>query len=187
MVYNTFAGRLLLGPAYCVLRLCIDEAKRPLCGDTRNLLPWLLHLLGVIPVLYWVTVVCRIPLLEYVAFFAYPGLSLTLMRSFLEHQARDPVGKRTVIVEAEWPMSLLFLNNNLHVLHHERPSLAWYRLPKVYREHRERLLAENGGYRYRGYWEIALRYLFWPKEWPVHPPALAMQNTAGNGAPLPAE
>lgn len=187
VVYNTFAGRLLLGPAYCVLRLCIDEARRLIRGDGRNLLPWLLHLLGIIPVLYWVIAVCRIPLLEYVLFFAYPGLSLTLLRSFLEHQARDGVGERTVIVDAEWPIGLLFLNNNLHVLHHERPGLAWYRLPKVYGEQRERLLAENGGYHYRGYWEIALRYLFWPKEWPVHQSAHAVKNTASGDAPLPAQ
>ena len=66
-------------------------------------------------------------------------------------------------------MSLLFLNNNLHALHHAEPGLAWYRLPARYRERREELLAKNGGYRYGGYGEIVLRYLLWPKENPRHP------------------
>ena len=29
----------------------------------------------------------------FAAFFVYPGISLTLMRSFLEHQAKGPKGK----------------------------------------------------------------------------------------------
>ncbi len=109
------------------------------------------------------------PLLDYLVFFAYPGISLTLLRSFLEHQARDDVGERSVIVEAGWPLALMFLNNNLHALHHAEPGTAWYELPARYRARRDELLSRNGSYRYGGYAEIVLRHLVRPKENPRHP------------------
>ncbi len=132
-------------------------------------LTWLMHLAGSALVLVWALWVCAMPLLDYLVFFAYPGLSLTLLRSFLEHQARPETGARSVLVEAGWPVALMFLNNNLHALHHAEPGLAWYKMPARYHERREELLAGNGGYRYGGYLEIAARYLFKPKEHPRYP------------------
>ncbi len=166
---NTLAGRLLLEPARRAGRVYVEEADRLLRGETTHLLAWLLHVAGAALVLLWVLGVCGIPLLAYLAFFAYPGVSLTLMRSFLEHRAREQVGERSVLVEAGWPMALLYLHNNLHALHHAEPGLAWYRLPARYRMRRAELLAANGGYRYSGYLEIAARYLLRPKEHPRHP------------------
>ena len=120
-------------------------------------------------VLVWAVGICGIPLADYLIFFAYPGTALTLLRSFLEHQAREAPGERSVLVEAGPVLSLLFLNNNLHALHHAEPGLPWYRLPARYRERRAALLAHNGGYRFGGYLEVAARYLLRPKEPPVHP------------------
>jgi fatty acid desaturase len=166
---NTLAGRLLIEPARCVWLVLAEQARRLVRGDTTNLAPWLLHLAGSALVLLWALWVCGIPLVDYLAFFAYPGISLTLLRSFLEHQARPQVGERSALVEAGWPLALMFLNNNLHALHHAEPGLAWYKLPARYRARREALLAHNGGYRYGGYMEIAARYLVRPKENPRHP------------------
>jgi fatty acid desaturase len=93
----------------------------------------------------------------------------------------------------------MFLNNNLHMLHHAEPGLAWYRLPARYRAERARLLAANGGYLMRGYAEVFARYLLWPKERPVHPfadraavpvtgpLAAAVAATAQTAAPLNTE
>ncbi len=170
--HNTSLGRLLLGPFRCVWRLFAGEAARLARGDTRNAGAWLLHLGGCALVLVWALWVCGMPLLDYLVFFAYPGISLTLLRSFLEHRARAEVGERSVIVEAGWPLALLFLNNNLHALHHAEPGTAWYELPARYRTRCEELLSRNGGYRYGGYGGIVLRYLLRPKEHPRH--ALAM-------------
>ena len=166
---NTLAGRLLIGPLHCVWQVMASEIPRLARGDTANLAPWLAHLAGSALVLVWVLGVCGMPLLDYIVFFVYPGLSLTLLRSFLEHQARPETGERSVLVEAGWPLALMFLNNNLHALHHAEPGLAWYKLPARYRERRAELLEINGGYRYGGYLEIAGRYLFKPKEHPRHP------------------
>ena len=56
-------------------------------------------------------------------------------------------------------MGLLFLHNNLHVVHHLRPALAWYRIPAFYRSRRERLVRLNGGLLYNGYLDVARRFL----------------------------
>ncbi len=165
-VYNTLAGRLLLGPLVAVGRLLSDESR----GLNRGDLPiWGLHLLSVALVLGWVMGVCDLPLLAYLGLFVYPGIALSLVRSFLEHRAVPDREQRTVAVEAHPLWALLFLNNNLHVLHHAEPGLPWYRLPTRWRERRAELLAANGGYHYRGYGEVIARHLLWPKEPPWHP------------------
>lgn len=165
---KTLAGRMILEPLRCIWRLWRSEARRLAGGDTRHAVIWLSHGVSCALVLTWVVVVCRIPILEYVIFFAYPGVALTLLRSFLEHQAHERVGERTVIVEAGPVLSLLFLNNNLHTLHHIEPGTPWYNLPVRYRARRSELLEHNGGYFFNGYKEIVARYLFQPKESPVH-------------------
>ena len=78
------------------------------------------------------------------------------------------------MVEGTRLLGLLFLFNNLHAAHHERPSLAWYRLPSWYRQERERLLRKNGGLVYRGYGEVLRRFLLRAHDQPEHPfdPAL---------------
>ncbi len=166
---NTFLVRLVVGPLIAVWRHWSDEIRRLLRGDCSHVRSWGLHVIGCVLVLAWVIGVCRIPLWEYILLYAYPGLALTLIRSFLEHRARPRAEERSVVVEAGPVMSLLFLNNNLHALHHDHPGVAWYRLPALYRARRDEILALNGGYRYGGYLEIARRYFLRPKEPVLHP------------------
>src|SRR3546814_3895233 len=83
----------------------------------------------------WSSDVCSSDL--YLLLFVYPGIALSLVRSFLEHQARPEVSERSVIVESGPLMSLLFLNNNLHLVHHDKPGLPWYRIPAFYRQRRD--------------------------------------------------
>ena len=168
--HNTSVGRLVVGPVIAVWRLLAVEAKAFMKGDLRHLKAWLLHLLGCVPVVIWVSVVCDIPLLAYVILFVYPGISFTLLRSFAEHRARPEVGERMAIVESGPLMSLLYLNNNLHYVHHREPQVAWYRLPARWRTERDQVLAANGGYRFGGYGEIIRRYAFTgrdPVAWPL--------------------
>ena len=168
--HNTSVGRLLIGPFIAVWRLMVVESKAFANGDFRHLKPWLLHVLGCVPVVLWVSVVCGIPLLAYVFLFVYPGISFTLLRSFAEHRARSEVGERMAIVESGPLMSLLYLNNNLHYVHHREPAVAWYRLPARWRAERHAVLADNGGYRYSGYGEVIRRHAFASREpivWPL--------------------
>ena len=102
-------------------------------------------------------------------FFVWPGISLTLLRSFAEHRAAADPDHRTAVIESNGLMSLLFLNNNLHAVHHDDPRLAWYELPRAYRAARGRIAARNGGYVLQGYAELAWRFLLRPKDSPVQP------------------
>lgn len=163
MINNTLAGRLVFGPVLCVKGLIVEEARRVTRREYSHARAWTMHACSCALVIGWTYGVCGMSPLEYVAFFAYPGLSLTLLRSFAEHQASFDHDDRTVIVKTGPLMSLLYLNNNLHSLHHAEPGVAWYRLPARAREcPRER-------YVFRGYGEIAARYLLRPKE-PVEYP-----------------
>jgi fatty acid desaturase len=99
------------------------------------------------------------------------------------------------------PLSLLFLNNNLHLVHHKMPNVAWYDLPRQFRARREEWLKMNDGYVYPGYLALLTHYAFLPKEPVVHPvlrrepeqghafrprrPAPTVHGAAG--APVPAK
>lgn len=166
---NTLAGRLLSGPAVAYVELAQVEGRRLKAGDRSHLVHWLVHIPVVAAVLYWVIGVCGIPFWAYVLCFAYPGLSLTMLRSYAEHRTARAPAARTGVVESGPLFSLLFLNNNLHSVHHADAGLAWYDLPAWYRENREAFLAENEGYVFAGYREQARRFLLKTKDAPVHP------------------
>lgn len=168
--HNTLLGRLLLGPFLVIGQFLWAEAGALAGGDRRHLAIWLWHLPAVALVLVWVVAVCGIPLWAYLALYVLPGTSLTLVRSFAEHKAARTPFERSAVVEAGPLLSLLFLNNNLHYVHHRRPDLPWHALPAYYRDHRRQILAENGGLLYRGgYLEIARRFLLRPIDEPAHP------------------
>jgi len=167
--HNTLLGRLVLGPFLVIGQFFWAEARAVGRGDRRSRRVWLWHLPAVALVLAWVVGVCGIPLWHYLALFVLPGASLTLARSFAEHKAAGTPLERTALIEAGPFFSLLFLNNNLHYAHHERPDLPWHALPAYYYAHRERLLRENGGLLYRGYRELLARFLLRPVDTPAHP------------------
>jgi fatty acid desaturase len=98
-----------------------------------------------------------------------PGVAILLIRSFGEHRARPGARERTAIVERSWILGPLFLFNNLHSVHHDEPTMPWYEYNKRYRARREEFLRENGGLVYRGYFEVARRYLFRPHDELTHP------------------
>jgi hypothetical protein len=47
--------------------------------------------------------------------------------------------------------------------------MPWYDIPGYYRAHRAELLSGNGQFVYRGYGELARRFLFVPVFKPIHP------------------
>lgn len=166
---STLFGRLVLGPPVLVAQTLLSEARRIAAGDVRHLGVWAVHGLGAGAVFVWVVGVCRIHPLVYVGCFVYPGLSLTLLRSFVEHRPAAEVEHRSAIVEANPILAALFLHNNLHILHHDEPGLPWYQLPAHYRQRRSELIARNGGYLYSGYLEVARAFALRPKDAPLHP------------------
>ena len=161
------AGRLIIGPVWVIGRFLHADARR--LHDPRIRAAWAWHAPMLILVLAWVTGVCGMSLPAYLFCFVLPGVSLLLIRSFAEHRAAPDEHHRTAVVEDAPVMGLLFLFNNLHAAHHERPGLAWYRLPAWYRQERERLLRDNGGLLYHGYLDVMRRFLVVPHDQPVHP------------------
>jgi fatty acid desaturase len=117
----------------------------------------------------WVVAVCGLSFWLYLACFVYPGAVLSLLRSYAEHRADPTPGRRVAVVERAPILGLLFLHNNLHVAHHDRPGAPWHRLPQLYARDRERLLNINGGLVYDGYGEVVRRFLLKPHDRAVHP------------------
>lgn len=165
---NTLFGRMLIGPAVSIIQFWTDEIGQMLRGRRDIIKCWSAFFVSnllVVGFVLW----AGMPLWQYVLLIAYPGISLALVRSYCEHQAAEQIGHRTIIVEASPFWSLLFLNNNLHIAHHERPQIAWYKLPDYYRAEKAKLLAQNGNYVMQGYGEIFRRFFFHAKEQVPHP------------------
>ena len=169
VVNQTLAGRLSIGPAVIAGRFWLAEALRLLRGDFAHARTWAGHVAGVALVFAWTAGVCEMSIAAYVALFAWPGLSLTLLRSFAEHEPASEEDRRTVIVESGFFGSLLYLNNNLHAVHHAFPGLPWHAIPAARRAHRARFDGPEGPRMHRGYAAIARRWLLRPRDCPIHP------------------
>ena len=170
--HNTLCGRMLTGPAISIVRVWSSEIPAIIAGDRGKARSWGWFALSSALTIWFVTYVSGMALWQYLLLFAYPGISLALIRSYCEHRAAANVQHRTIIVEASPFWSLLFLNNNLHVAHHARPAMAWYKLPALYRAEGGRMVAANDGYVMPGYGEIFRRYFLRAKE------PIAYPNTA---------
>ncbi len=167
-INNTLAGRMLIGPILGTVSFMRDDLRRWRAGEPGIAQGWLWHVPAVALVAGWMIWVAAMPLWAW-AITVYAALSLLRIRTFLEHQAHERARARTVIVEDRGLLALLFLNNNLHVVHHMHASVPWYRLPAVYRANRDRYLSRNDGYRYASYAEVFRRH-FWRAKDPVpHP------------------
>lgn len=168
VVHNTLAGRLLMGPPIAVTRLLGTQLAALARGDAVAWRIWGAHAFSCAPVLLWLWW-CDLPLPVYLLLFVWPAISLTQLRTFAEHRAAPRAGERSAVVTSGPLFSLLFLNNNLHAVHHAVPGLAWYRLPALWRARRERFEQVNGGYVFEGYGDLARRYLLTPRGPVVHP------------------
>lgn len=165
---NRLAGRMLVGPLIAIWRTLRDDLARVLAGDRRVAFAWLHHLAGVALVVLWLRATGAMSLWAF-ALAAYIGFSLLKVRTFLEHRAHDRASGRTVVIEDRGPLALLYLNNNLHVVHHMHPGVAWYRLPALYRTNRDHYLRRNDHYIYRSYAEIFRLYFLRAKDPVPHP------------------
>jgi fatty acid desaturase len=158
---RTLIGRLTIGPAISVARTWSAELAKIRVGAPGRLWIWLRHGASVSIVSAWVVLVCHIPPTLYVAALVYPSISLTLLRSFGEHGAHDDPQLRTNVVETNWALSLLFLNNNLHIVHHRAPGMAWYELPRAWRALRADAIETGLGVR-PGYRDLIRKHFLCP-------------------------
>lgn len=196
---NTMVGRFVIGPVIANVGFLATEARLLADGDGAVRKAWLHHAAGLAIVLPVVIFVFETPFWLYLL-PVYLGQSLIAIRTFAEHQWSERPDGRTVIVERS-PLALLFLNNNLHLVHHKMPTVSWYRLPALFRERRQEWLTLNGGYSYPSYFAMLKEHAFRSKEPVVHPvlrrapepartfvPRARARNVGGSGSvPVPAE
>ncbi|CAN7376759.1 fatty acid desaturase [Phenylobacterium sp. LjRoot225] len=170
---STLLGRLVIGPMFEIGGFLASEAQAAARGEPGVRRAWAIHLAAVALVSVWLVQACGVGPGQYLLLFVYPGAALSLLRSFAEHRADPNPERRIAIVEKAPVLGLLFLNNNLHAVHHAFPEASWRRLPGLYAQLRTELLRANGGLVYAGYAEVFARYLVKPHDVLVHPEASA--------------
>ena len=168
MFNNTLLGRLLIGTCVSQISFMRADWAAIRAGDTSVRDGWLWHIPSVLIVLSWLIWVGSMPIWAYLV-AAYFGLSIVKIRTFLEHQAHERASGRTAIIEDRGILAFLFLNNNLHAVHHAHPRIPWYRLPKLYFDNKERYCQRNHGYVYRSYGAVFRQYLWRRKDGVPHP------------------
>jgi fatty acid desaturase len=169
LLFNqTLLGRLSIGPLLRLRTLVLRESARLSRGDFSHVPTWLLHFAAV-ALLLWICQLYGMAWWKYLLLVAYPGMSLGLLRAFTEHRPAPGPSERTASVESNAVFGMLFLYNNLHIAHHLQPTMPWFELPGHYRRNREALLRANNHFVYRGYGQIARRFLLRPVFHPIHP------------------
>ena len=164
-----FWGRVVLGPAMSIVAMAREALGQLRRGNLRYLPMWLTHIGLLLLMLWGIAAWTGMAPWFYLFCVAYPALSLATVRAYYEHRAAEDCKHRIAINEASWPMRLLFLNNNFHLVHHDLPALPWYLLPSVYWANRDAYLQRCGGFHIGGYGELIRRFGFKPVDAPLHP------------------
>jgi fatty acid desaturase len=162
---RTLSGRMLLGPLVFNGRFIGNDLRG--LRHNGHAAAWMKHFVGVATVIVMVRSL-GLPLWIYVLGFVYGGSSITLLRSFVEHRAVDD-GPQSAMVITNPALSLLFLNNNLHLAHHAAPGAPWFALPAIGRDMGAIELARSGAGVYDGYRDVVRRYAFRSFCQPVRP------------------
>ncbi|MCO6391970.1 fatty acid desaturase [Aliihoeflea aestuarii] len=196
---NTMIGRFLIGPAISNVAFLLSDWKLLRAGDPAVQRAWRHHLVGLAILLPILVFAFRMPLWLHLV-PVYLGQSIIAIRTFAEHQWSERPDGRTIIVERS-PLALLFLNNNLHLVHHKQPNVPWYELPRLFRARREEWMRMNAGYVFPSYFALFRAFALTQKEAVVHPvlrrtpepgrafrPRVRQRSVHGLGsAPVPAE
>jgi hypothetical protein len=105
-INNTLLGRMVLGPVLGAAGFLAAEARMFRRGARGVRRAWLLHGLGLVPVL-GALALFGIPLWLYVVAVVWPALALISIRTFAEHRWHETPEGRTIIVERS-PLGLAF-------------------------------------------------------------------------------
>lgn len=165
---NTLAGRIMMGPMISTVHFLLSDLRAFLAGQHQIIVCWSLHILGIIPVIWWLQNIGAMPFWAYFL-AAYLGYGILKIRTFLEHRAFEVATGRSVVIEDRGLLAFLFLNNNFHAVHHAHPGVAWYRLPALYFKDRQGYLDRNKGYFFPTYAAVMRQYLLSAKDPVPHP------------------
>jgi fatty acid desaturase len=166
---RTIAFRLTIWSVFSTVQYFFADAWRAIRNVDNARSAWALHIPGLIAVTYIVNNLAGMSVIEYLIGGVFASHSLNMMRSFAEHKTLGDESTRTAMIDAGRVMSLLMLNNNLHIAHHDEPSAPWYKVPEV----AERLNAFERAQKidalYKGgYGELLRRFTFKPYDQPVY-------------------
>jgi fatty acid desaturase len=145
-----------------------SKIRLMLRGDKQTSLAMATHVAGLVVVVYFVRSVAGMPLWQFALGTTYGGRILNAIRPFPEHKYQSDTEVRTAMVMAGPFMSLLMLNNNLHVAHHEEPGVAWYEVPNMSARVDAVERAREAGLLYEGgYAEVFRKFSFKPMGAPL--------------------
>ena len=166
---RTIAFRLTIWSVFSTVQYFFADAWRAIRNVDNARSAWVLHIPALIAVTYIVNNLAGMSMIEYLIGGVLASHSLNMMRSFAEHKTLGDESTRTAVIDAGRVMSLLMLNNNLHIAHHDEPSAPWYKVPEV----AERLNAFERAQKidalYKGgYGELLRRFTFKPYDQPVY-------------------
>ena len=162
ILFRMFVWTIVSTISYGVL--VIRRAARNDEGDRRAVV---LHIVGIALVLYLVSL-SSMPLWQFALGTLYGGRILNAIRPFPEHKYQSGIETRTAMIMAGPFMSLLMLNNNLHIAHHGEPWVPWYRYSSLMQRVNAVQRAREAGVLYEGgYAEVFRKFSFKPVDSPV--------------------
>jgi fatty acid desaturase len=164
---RTILFRMFVWTIVSTITYVLSVLKRAVRNEKSDRLAVMLHIIGVAFVVYLVSL-SSMPLWQFALGTVYGGRILNAIRPFPEHKYQSGVETRTAMIMAGRFMSLLMLNNNLHVAHHEEPGVPWYQYDKLMQRVNAVQRARDAGVLYEGgYAEIFRRFSFTPVDSPV--------------------
>ena len=164
---RTILFRMFVWTIVSTITYVLSVLKRAVRNEKSDRLAVALHVVGVVFVVYLVSL-SSMPLWQFALGTTYGGRILNAIRPFPEHKYQSGVETRTAMIMAGRFMSLLMLNNNLHVAHHDEPGVPWYRYDKLMQRVNAVQRARDAGVLYEGgYAEIFRRFSFTPVDSPV--------------------
>ena len=164
---RTILFRMFVWTIVSTITYVLSVLKRAVRNEKSDRLAVALHVVGVAFVVYLVSL-SSMPLWQFALGTLYGGRILNAIRPFPEHKYQSGVETRTAMIMAGRFMSLLMLNNNLHVAHHDEPGVPWYRYDKLMQRVNAVQRARDAGVLYEGgYAEIFRRFSFTPVDSPV--------------------
>ena len=164
---RTILFRMFVWTIVSTITYVLSVLKRAMRNEKSDRLAVALHIIGVAFVVYLVSL-SSMPLWQFALGTLYGGRILNAIRPFPEHKYQSGVETRTAMIMAGRFMSLLMLNNNLHVAHHDEPGVPWYRYDKLMQRVNAVERARAAGVLYEGgYAEVFRRFSFTPVDSPV--------------------
>jgi fatty acid desaturase len=164
---RTILFRIFVWTIVSTITYVLSVLKRAVRNEKSDRLAVVLHVVGVAFVVYLVSL-SSMPLWQFALGTLYGGRILNAIRPFPEHKYQSGVETRTAMIMAGRFMSLLMLNNNLHVAHHDEPGVPWYGYRKLMNRVNAVERARDAGLLYEGgYAEVFRKFSFKPVDSPV--------------------